>query len=837
MYRLEEIRRRLFDIENELSDRPDMSWSSLTNLVETIVRAIVSECFNLINDRNRIASLKKVEDEIGGNSRNHHNFSLSELNRMWRQGRVPQLWQSVHGRTPSIFMAFPFEEFIEARNRGTHHARVPPQHTIRRLYYSAVELLNEAFPEYDESTSLSKVHDIENQDRHNLPRLEQDFVGRESELRQILEWLSLDSRAWLISLTGVGGVGKSALAIEAARCCLGLSAHPADIDPSSIKFDACVWTSAKRKQLVEGRVHDRVAVASNLDSISGEILRVAENPRGVHESPSIQQVERARRVLRSKRVLLIVDNMETIDDNQVLGFLSELPSPSKAIVTDRRAVQASSAIQLTEMPSDQAGRLLRKQLVNRGMSLSEDQIERLVKRTGGIPLAMMWAIGLMAQTDVGPEAVYRRLADSESWPLLDYMFKESFARATEPAKAVLAACCLPGSPVRGRQLAEWAALGLTDTEDALGELRRAALLRPSRSDGSQGTLDRWYEVLPLTRDFLRHQEGIYVAPEQRKHVARKIVDALMAEESNPDWPSLATINAVEEQRALIIWAIEDSFERQDDETVFRGMLIAGYPLGIRGYHLQRLQLAELALKAAKRSSNYLMIARCLVLNIAWVRFNWYEFDESQIACEKGLEAAQKIDDKTLQASSLRLLGLIAKERAERMSKDNGEERSRLQGQAHRQLLQALSIARVAGDRHLEAITLGALGSLFRDLGELAQAEVYLQDALRLARNCPHGEEIHTVMLQKISRLLSRQEQRLEEAESYNREAMTILQRLKRPVGVAHCKLNLALMEEQRGLYASALAYAEEAAEIFSRVGSKEDVRQVIIRLRSKEPNL
>jgi transcriptional activator/AAA ATPase-like protein len=51
-------------------------------------------------------------------------------------------------------------------------------------------------------------------ERHNLPAPVTSFVGREAELAEIERLLG---QTRLLTLTGVGGVGKTRLALEAAR--------------------------------------------------------------------------------------------------------------------------------------------------------------------------------------------------------------------------------------------------------------------------------------------------------------------------------------------------------------------------------------------------------------------------------------------------------------------------------------------------------------------------------------------------------------------------------------------------------------------------------------------
>ncbi len=50
---------------------------------------------------------------------------------------------------------------------------------------------------------------------HNLPRRE-DFIGRQKYIEEIVHAL-LESKAWIVSIDGIGGVGKSSLALEVAH--------------------------------------------------------------------------------------------------------------------------------------------------------------------------------------------------------------------------------------------------------------------------------------------------------------------------------------------------------------------------------------------------------------------------------------------------------------------------------------------------------------------------------------------------------------------------------------------------------------------------------------------
>ncbi len=48
-----------------------------------------------------------------------------------------------------------------------------------------------------------------------------------------------------------------------------------------------------------------------------------------------------RRALSQQRTLLIVDNLETVDDERVLTFIREVPEPTKVIVTTRHRLDVA----------------------------------------------------------------------------------------------------------------------------------------------------------------------------------------------------------------------------------------------------------------------------------------------------------------------------------------------------------------------------------------------------------------------------------------------------------------------------------------------------------------
>jgi hypothetical protein len=148
---------------------------------------------------------------------------------------------------------------------------------------------------------------------NNLPACK-DFVGRQAEKAQIHKALRPRSRPRLVSITGIGGIGKTALALEVANECLQASRSRRRAKVAT--FDGYIWTSAKDR--------DRT-----LNGILDTIARTLEHP-GIIQQPAQEKPSAVHELFRSKRYLLVVDGFDAIADQQkVKDFLLDLPGEAR----------------------------------------------------------------------------------------------------------------------------------------------------------------------------------------------------------------------------------------------------------------------------------------------------------------------------------------------------------------------------------------------------------------------------------------------------------------------------------------------------------------------------
>lgn len=230
------------------------------------------------------------------------------------------------------------------------------------------------------------------QTRHAELPVRRSFFGREAELDEVAKALRPTARTWGVVIDGAGGIGKTALAIEAAY-------RAPDTD-----FKSKIFLSAKKQEMTAGGVLNRGDFALT-DYLS--VLNELAQALGQGELAKSAEKDRARlvaRALHDQHTLIILDNLETFgkdDRDRLFTFLEELPGPCKAIVTSRRRDDVGAkAIRLNQLSEDAALKLIDELAQDndllRRTSLADRKL--LHQTAGGNPLLIKWIAGQVGRT-------------------------------------------------------------------------------------------------------------------------------------------------------------------------------------------------------------------------------------------------------------------------------------------------------------------------------------------------------------------------------------------------------------------------------------------------------
>ena len=336
----------------------------------------------------------------------------------------------------------------------------------------------------------------------NLPRPDYStFFGRDSERNEILEHLN-HQRAWITIIDGIGGVGKTALAVNC-----GEHIREAALAGNS-DFEHIIWASAKNEKLTYSGISQVQPSFSDLSTLIRTILEVT----GFDSYEEVEdKVTLAKEILAISKTLLILDNLETVSDPDLYNFLQDMPVPSKVLATTRSRIEGSHKnLRLTALPRQDAMEMIRQlasELDSLELSQANDNtLGELIDRVGGIPLAIRLAVGRIA-TGL-PIASYMDRLDSGAaqHDLLEFCFSESWNSLDDDSKATLLATEIfpePPSEVELRRVTEIPEMRLND---AIGVLIKRAFLN-STHDREAETYR--YSLLPLTADFVRQEAEHY----------------------------------------------------------------------------------------------------------------------------------------------------------------------------------------------------------------------------------------------------------------------------------------------------------------------------------------
>ncbi|MBI1282152.1 MAG: AAA family ATPase [Anaerolineaceae bacterium] len=278
------------------------------------------------------------------------------------------------------------------------------------IYSNKSALLNELYPESDAIVVT-----------HNLPRRQhKKLIGRENELHDIQTFLSARHRVGVVCISGSGGVGKSALALEVAHSCH--ESH-ASLQPDE-RFDAIIWVTAKNVELLSAGQIEREPTFTDLDSVYRAIADLLDIPAIFRTATQAEKNIIAMRLLAEKRVLLILDNLEDVDDPSLFVFLRDLPAPSKAVVTSRHRIDVAVPIFLHTLDEETAYELACMECERHSLSISEAEVQLLLQKTGGLPLAIIRTIGRMVWRGSNIETEIAQLNDPKN-EIYDFCFSKT----------------------------------------------------------------------------------------------------------------------------------------------------------------------------------------------------------------------------------------------------------------------------------------------------------------------------------------------------------------------------------------------------------------------------
>jgi predicted ATPase/DNA-binding SARP family transcriptional activator/DNA-binding CsgD family transcriptional regulator len=565
-------------------------------------------------------------------------------------------------------------------------------------------------------------------DKHNLPAPRTSFVGRERELLEINRALAMTR---LLTLTGVGGSGKTRLALEVAKELVGI-------------YPDGVW-------LIE------LAPLSEIESVPQAVAGAL----GMSERPGESLIDTLVDYLRRKQALLVLDNCEhVIEDAARLAdvLLSSCPE-LRILATSREALnvvgevgwpvptllvpEPKRSLTVDELEGFESARLFLERASERrpGFALVPEEapsVAEICRTLEGMPLAIELTAATVRTLSIGQ--ISERLANSLglltgggrtlsprqrslrgaldwSHALLSGPEKVLFRRLSvfaggwtlEAAEAVVFGRGVEQNEV----LALLSALvdkSLVAVEVSKGNEIRYRLLEPVRQYAAEKLVD-----CGETETTRRRHAAFFVARAEEAEPRlltpnRKVLESLEAEHDNI--------------RAALSWSLEPG------ETEL-GLRLAG---ALRWFWFARGYLGDgrMWLEELLRNGERTAARIKALLAMSMLANQQGDHDEAEAAAEEGLKLGADLGvEGRLRTELLQMLGSAVSWRGD-------------YDRAKELLEEALSLSRKAGDRWGVSLALNLLGNMSYMEGDIERAAKIYQECLDLLQE--RGDAAHSAII-------------------------------------------------------------------------------------------
>ena len=199
-----------------------------------------------------------------------------------------------------------------------------------------------------------------------LPLEAASFTGRAAELAYLRQALESGGT---VAIDGMPGVGKTQLAIRAARL---------------LRLDRVLFVNLR------GVHPDRTQPPADPGAVLEGFLRVLGVPGGQIPRDVAGRAAAYRSRLAGTRTLIILDN--AADEEQITPLLPGVPG-CPVLVTARRALLKASRLTVDVFPPDEALAFLGRAARDIPIGPDRHAADRIVRRTGGLPLALELVAG------------------------------------------------------------------------------------------------------------------------------------------------------------------------------------------------------------------------------------------------------------------------------------------------------------------------------------------------------------------------------------------------------------------------------------------------------------
>lgn len=266
------------------------------------------------------------------------------------------------------------------------------------------------------------TYEIPSKVTHNLPVPDFDdtgFIGRTKDVDEIKKLIFSNK---VVSILGDGGIGKTALAVKVAYDLVDMG--------DKCPFELIIWTSAKTTMLTSKGIED---IYTAITDYTGLISMISES---LDKSITINKFDAVIEYLELFKTLIIIDNLETIQSEEVRNFIRKAQTKCNIVITSRIGLgELEYPRTLSGLTENECAKLIREIARIRNsdilMKLPQSTLIDIASKLYYNPLALKWFVSTV-ETGISPQEVLNNKDD-----LLNFCLTNVYEKLTEGAISVL----------------------------------------------------------------------------------------------------------------------------------------------------------------------------------------------------------------------------------------------------------------------------------------------------------------------------------------------------------------------------------------------------------------
>lgn len=634
----------------------------------------------------------------------------------------------------------------------------------------------------------------------NLPRRE-SFFGRTGEISKALIALEPQTRTWGVVLDGIGGIGKTALAVEVAY-----------LAKEKGLFDNFIFLSAKQSRLT-GR--GEKITAHHIDTLD-DFLDGLSDLMGVSFGSSLsleKKLSSTLTILRdssgpNKKTLLIFDNLETFSKEE-LSLVSEwlvlLPQDCKAIVTSRKWFgDAAIWIRLDKLDWNAAKQLILEEMLHSEIVKQVFELEdekkwmQLYDASGGSPLALHWILDIIRLRNLSLDRALPWLSKAETdSDLMRFIYQEALKELGEEDIIILGSLALMDNASVVEPLIYITGLPKLSIESSIERLSALSLMNIHGPEGP-------YSLHPLTRQLSMSELSRKpdFANSQKKKFSEYWLKAVRQYRAN-EKSTGGYFSKLENEWGNITSSFYFLNEFPENDSANMLIELLSYIVAFAwnaGLTSQIKEMCDLGYKKAL-SLNDFWNAGWFAKHVAWVFYSQKDLSNAKKWIDLMENAFETIDDNRCDANTIRLRALIERDLA------NYSEAKQLFGTVE-------ALLRKFNSREDRAILLNDLGGWFEANNDFQNAERNFVDALKICAEIDN-KAFQATLLCNLAQIAIKQSQ-LSKAKDYYEKSLLIAQQVEEKKQKAIAQAGLAYCYWQEGKFKNALVNLNKAIPVFEK---------------------